>query len=146
MDVAEGSFGRVFVVRFEHGESVIDGLESLARDKNIRVAAIQIVGALDNGKLVVGPLERAMPPVPIHKSFNEPHEVVGNGTLAWENETPIVHIHGALGRNEKTLVGCTRTGVNTYLVIEAVVMEILGTASVRKFDEESQFSLLNPNG
>jgi predicted DNA-binding protein with PD1-like motif len=60
-----------------------------------------------------------------------------------EEGKPVLHIHAALGRAGRTLTGCLRMGVKTWLVGEAVIYEIAGANAVRAKDEESGFVLLD---
>ena len=42
-----------------------------------------------------------------------------------------LHLHGALGRDGRTITGCTRTGVDVWLIAEAIVTEITDTTAHR---------------
>ena len=71
------------------------------------------------------------------------HEVAGVGVLAPnEDGKPVLHIHGALGRAGKTMTGCLRPGVTTWLVGEVILYEIIGVDATRVMDKESGFALL----
>jgi len=73
------------------------------------------------------------------------HEVVGLGVLApGEDGKPVLHIHAALGRSGHTITGCLRPGVDTWLVGEVILYEILGTRAARLMDRESGLALLEP--
>ena len=54
-------------------------------------------------------------------------EVLALGTLI-PNEAgePVLHMHAAAGREGQATVGCTRAGVEVWLVGEVVLLEILG--------------------
>jgi predicted DNA-binding protein with PD1-like motif len=58
----------------------------------------------------------------------------------------MLHIHGALGRGGRTVSGCLRPGVRTWLTGEAVVTEILDSPASRAADAETGLALLEPNG
>ena len=62
------------------------------------------------------------------------HEVLGVGTLfVDESGHPRLHMHAAAGREGKAVVGCTRAGVEVWLVGEVVLLEISGIGGcVRK--------------
>ncbi len=51
-------------------------------------------------------------------------------------------MHAASGREGEATVGCTRAGLQTWLVGEVVLLEILGTDAHRELDEVSGFQLL----
>lgn len=146
MKSSEGTLGRVFVLRSEDGDQLPGTIEEFAREKDIRGAMLILVGGLGKGKIVVGPEKTELPPVPVLLPFSEVHEVVGVGTLFWNDDGPSVHLHGALGRGDKTISGCLRPGVDTWLVAEAIILEITGCPAVRKPDPESGFCLLAPEG
>jgi predicted DNA-binding protein with PD1-like motif len=61
-----------------------------------------------------------------------------------ENGKPVLHIHASLGRAGKTMTGCLRPGVTTWLVGEVVIYEILDVKVARLSDPGSGFTLLEP--
>jgi predicted DNA-binding protein with PD1-like motif len=69
--------------------------------------------------------------------------VVGLGTIFWQGEDPKVHFHGAFGKKDSVKVGCLRENAETFLVLEAVIMEIEGVDARRVLDPVSQMVLLN---
>jgi len=143
---AEGAIGRVFVIRLEDGDVVPECIERFAEAKGIRVGHVVLIGGLGGGQVVVGPRRSdATPPEPMLLPVDGAHEVAAVGVLA-PNEMgrPVLHIHGALGRSGVTLTGCLRPGVTTWLVGEAILYEILGTAAARVRDAASGFALLEP--
>ena len=144
MKSCEGQLGRVFVIRLEHGDVVPDCIERFAKEKGISVGQVILVGGIGDGEIVVGPRrseERL--PEPMLLPIDGAHEVVGVGVLAPnEDGDPVLHIHAALGRAGKTMSGCLRPGVTTWLVGEAILYEILNTDAVRVKDEDSGFVLL----
>ncbi|HPD15522.1 MAG TPA: DNA-binding protein [Planctomycetota bacterium] len=146
MRAAEGAIGRVFVIRLEDGDVVPECIERFAEAKGIRVGHVVLIGGLGGGQVVVGPRRSdATPPEPMLLPVDGAHEVAAVGVLA-PNEMgrPVLHIHGALGRSGVTLTGCLRPGVTTWLVGEAILYEILGTAAARVRDAASGFALLEP--
>ena len=144
MKVSEGRIGRVFVIRLEDGDVVPECIEKFAEENGISVGQVVLVGGIGSGEVVVGPRRtNEMPPEPVLLPVDGAHEVVGVGVLAPDEETkPVLHIHGALGRSGKTLTGCLRPGVTTWLVAEAVIYEILDIKATRIYDIASEFKLL----
>jgi len=119
-------------------------IERFAEEKGISVGHVILVGGIGDGKVVVGPRHsEERPPQPMYLPVNGAHEVVGVGVLApSEDGKPILHIHAALGRSGKTISGCLRPGVTTWLVGEVILYEITGVDAVRVRDKESGFALL----
>lgn len=145
MQASEGKIGRVFVLRLEEGDMIPDCIEKFASEKGIIAGQVQLLGGIDEGDVVVGPRKtHEMPPKKMVLPVDGAHELVALGVIAPdENDKPVLHIHGALGRAGKTTTGCLREGVKVWLVCEAVVYEILGVSVKRILDEASGFTLLN---
>jgi predicted DNA-binding protein with PD1-like motif len=145
MKSCEGRLGRVFVLRLEDGDLVPRCIENFAEKNGVSVGHVILVGGIGDGEVVVGP-ERSneMPPQPMLLPINGAHEVVGIGVLApGEDGHPILHIHAALGRSDKTMCGCLRPGVTTWLVGEAILYEIIGADAARIRNGQSGFVLLD---
>jgi uncharacterized protein len=146
MKACEGHIGRVFVIRLEDGDVVPECIERFAEEKGVMVGQAVLVGGIGSGQLVVGPRSsEERPPDPMLLPIDGAHEVVAVGVLApGENGKPGLHIHGALGRSGQTITGCLRPGVNTWVVGEVILSEILDAKVARLKDKESGFELLRP--
>jgi predicted DNA-binding protein with PD1-like motif len=146
MIYSEGKIGRVFVIRLEDGDRLPDSIEKFAEEHKIAVGQAILVGGIGSGDVVVGPREnRTMPPDPMVRGLDGVHEMVGVGVLAPDKDgKPSFHIHAALGRAGFTVTGCLRKGVDTWLVGEVVLYEILGANMARLLDKDSGFDLLRP--
>ena len=142
MKYQTGRQGRVIVVRFEDGDDVITGLAEIAKKEGIKAGIVQIVGGMREGDIVVGPESEEMPPKPVWKSLGESHEVFGFGTIFWQGDEPKIHFHGAFGKKEMVMVGCLRKNSETFLVLEAVIIEIEGIDAKRELDPVSGMVLL----
>lgn len=144
---SEAKQGRTFIIRLEDGEIVHETLEKFAADRDIRAAAIIILGGADKGsKLIVGPQQsRAVPVMPMQHELYEAHEVTGTGTIFPDDEgNPVLHLHMSCGREENTVTGCVREGVKVWHIMEVILFEIIGTTATRKPDPEIGFKLLVP--
>ena len=140
--------GRVFVIRLEHGDIIHECLERFAAEHGITHASLTLHGGADAGSLLVtGPRDGQSPPPiePQTTTLDGVHEVVGAGTI-FPNPTgaPILHVHLACGRGEKTITGCIRTGVKTWHVLEVILTELLDSSARRSPDTASGFDLLVP--
>ena len=148
MKACEGRIGRVFVMRLEDGDVVPECIERFAGENGVSVGQAILVGGIGGGDIVVGPRRsEERPPEPMLLPIDGAHEVVGVGVLApGEDGRPVLHIHAALGRAGRTMTGCLRHGVTTWLVGEVILYEILGADMLRIQDEQSGFELLEPRG
>lgn len=143
MEYQIGKVGRVVVARFEDKEDVLGNLGSIAKRENISAAAFYLVGGMREGKIVVGPEKDELPPIPVWRELGESHEVIGFGTIFHQNDEPKVHLHAAFGKKDAVKVGCLRENASTFLVLEAVIIELSGIYAVREFDPVSGLNILN---
>ncbi|ROQ93342.1 PPC domain-containing DNA-binding protein [Desulfosoma caldarium] len=141
----EGQVGRVFVLRLEEGERIPEVIETFAREKGVQRAMAILLGGIDDGsRVVVGPeAGRGREIVPLVHTLSGIQEILAVGTLfPDENGNPVLHMHGASGREGGASVGCTRAGVTVWLVGEVILLEILGSRAVRTKDASSGLTLL----
>jgi predicted DNA-binding protein with PD1-like motif len=145
MRYSEAVLGRVFVLRLEDGEALNTTLETFAREHGIaRGLAFYVGGGAGGTGLVVGPdADRDDAIVPLLHALSGVHETFAVGTL-FPNETgdPVLHMHAACGREGSAVVGCTRAGLETWLIGEMILIEITQTAASRRVDPASGFELL----
>ncbi|NCA82076.1 MAG: DNA-binding protein [Opitutae bacterium] len=148
MKFSEAKTGRVFVIRLEDGEIVHECIERFAAAHGITHAALTMHGGGDEGSvLVTGPKEARCPPpiAPQTTVLGGVHEVVGTGSLfPDEKGNPILHVHLACGRGDRTVTGCIRTGVKTWHVMEVILFELVGCSARRLPDAATGFELLVP--
>ena len=147
MKYSEAKPGRIFVIRLEDGDIVHETIESFAKEHAVKAATLVILGGADKGsRLVVGPEDaRAMPIIPMGLTLGNVHEVAGVGTLFPDDEgNPVLHMHMACGRDDKTVTGCVRTGVKVWHIMEVVLFELVDSTGVRRLDKITGFKLLQP--
>jgi predicted DNA-binding protein with PD1-like motif len=141
MQYTEGQLGRVFVVRIDDGEDMLLSLRQFVNDKDIQAGTLIFLGALMNGRMVTGPEEPVIPPVPHFVMFEGGWEVFGVGTIYPGNDGPHIHYHASVGRCGHALTGCLREKATTYLIVEAVIYEFTGLSARREFDKKTQLHL-----
>jgi predicted DNA-binding protein with PD1-like motif len=137
-----GETGRIVVARFEDEDDIIQGLIDIAKTEEIRAAVFYLVGGIKEAKIVVGPEKDVLPPTPVWKALSESHESGGVGTIFWYGNEPRIHFHGMYGKHESVKTGCLRELAKTFIIMEAVIVEIKGINAVRDLDPASQMVLL----
>ncbi len=145
MQYSEGRLGRIFILRLEEGERLNDSIEKFAREQQISHGlAFFLGGSADGSQVVVGPEANRETIVPMLHALKGEQEVLALGTIIPDEAgEPVLHMHGAAGREGKATVGCTRAGVNVWLIGEVVLLEILGAdAARRQKDPATGFQLL----
>jgi len=141
MQYTEGQLGRVFVVRIDNGEDLLTSVSKFISDKSVSAGTILFLGALMNGRMVTGPEEPVIPPVPHFVMFEGGWEVFGIGTIYPGEGAPNIHYHASVGRSGHALTGCLRETAVAYLVVEVVILEFTGLSARREFDEKTQVHL-----
>lgn len=142
MEYEQANLGRTFIMKFAHGEDFLAELKNIVKQKEIKAGTIQLLGALAKAGVVVGPKKDELPPAPIEKNIDHAHEIVGIGTIFWEESEPKIHIHTAAGHDKDVMVTCIRKDTEVFIVIEAIVQEYTGTSAKRKPDKKTGMSLL----
>ncbi len=142
MEYAIGWVERVVVARLFEGEDVHVCIEQIAREEEIRCAAVLITGGFRTAEVVVGPRQEQPRIEPRFQAFTGPGEVLGVGTLYWDDAGPKLHLHTAIGKDGQNLVGCARRNTRTFLVLEVTILEMAGIEAARRLDPQSGMSLL----
>ncbi len=145
MKYSKAQLGRVLVVRLEDGDVVHECIEEAARAEGVECAAVILVGGAAGGsRVVVGPEDgSARPVVPMERVLHDVHEAAGAGTIfPDESGRPVLHLHAAFGRDDRVTAGCIRNGVSTWVVAEAVIIELTGSAAMRRVHPETGFEPL----
>lgn len=143
MQYTQTNIGRIFVVRFDTEEDMLEELKNLIKTENIKAGTIQILGAIAKTNAVVGPEKKEYPPNPVWWNSNDVKEIIGFGIFAWENEEPIIHLHSGFGNNNETKIACIRTETEVYITVECIIQEFIDTNISRKLDERYNASLLS---
>jgi predicted DNA-binding protein with PD1-like motif len=147
MKYSQARFGRTFILRLEDGEILHETIEAFAREHSITAAAVIALGGADAGsKLIVGPEEgRSKPVIPMEHVLDNVHEIAGVGTIfPTKAGKPVLHMHIASGRKDRTVTGCVRRGVKVWQVLEVIIAELVDSRAHRAFDEVTGLELLEP--
>lgn len=142
MKYTQGSIGKVFVLKFENNDILLDELSAFIKKENIKSATVMFIGALRKGQLVTGPKEPVIPPEPNKVNFQDGWEVMGIGTVFTNPKGPQIHIHASMGKKNKVLTGCIRAKSKIFLVIEAIVFELVGVKASKDIDPKTGLNLL----
>jgi len=143
MQYTKGSVGRVFLLKFEDNDVLLDKLKQFCRKERIGAATMIFLGALRKGDLVTGPKSPVIPPKPNRVNFKDGWEVMGIGTVFTNARGAQIHIHSSMGKRNRTLTGCVRGKASVFLVVEAVVLELKGIKATKAIDPKTGLNLLH---
>ena len=144
MQYSVGTTGKVIVARLKTGDPIYSSVEGLAKKENLRCAVVWIIGSVSHGGVVVGPRNEGEFPLQVLiERFDDARELLATGTI-FPNKAgaPKLHLHSAIGKGKKAIVGCPREGADCWLVDEVVIMEIVGVNAKRLKDAETGLELL----
>jgi predicted DNA-binding protein with PD1-like motif len=121
-----------------------DCLESFARDRGMASGLCFFLGGVKSGsQLVQGPRTDDLPPDPMVRALSGVHEIVGLGTIFPDAQgQPSLHAHASVGRDGHAQTGCIRPGIETWHVLEVIVLELADSGGRRLKDKATGFSLL----
>jgi hypothetical protein len=142
MQYTQGNLGRIFLLKFDDDDLLIEKLADFTKKEKIKAATMVFIGALKKGLLVTGPKKPVIPPEPNQVNFKDGWEVMGIGTIFTNKTGPQIHIHGSMGKQQKTLIGCVRGKSKVFLVIEAIVFELKGVRAAKSIDPKTGLNLL----
>jgi len=142
MQYTKGNIGRIFILKFEDDEVLLDKLSWFVKKEKLKAASMVFIGALKKGDLVTGPKKPVIPPQANKVYFKDGWEVMGIGTIFTNNLSPQIHIHGSMGKKQKVLTGCVRGKSKVFLVIEAIVFELIGVKATKSIDPKTGLNLL----
>ena len=142
MDYRTGSIGRVLMIRFDHGDDLLEGLKEIVIKEKITSCWFQILGGIRHTKAVTGPVEPVMPPTPVWCEVDGARESLGTGSIHFDDEEPRIHLHSALGHHGETMTACIREHTKVYLILEVMLMELNGLNASRPWFAKGGFNQL----
>ena len=142
MEYRTGSVGRVVMLRFDDGDDLLEGLKEVVVKEEIESCWFQLLGGIKQTKSVTGPEEPVMPPTPVWCEVDGAREVLGTGSIHFEENEPRIHLHAALGHHGETMIGCVREHTKVYLILEVILFELKGLQASRPWFEKGGFNQL----
>lgn len=92
-----------WIVRLDMGEKLIESLSNLVKAEKIPSCWVSGIGAVQSVEL--GYYDLNSEKYEWH-SVNELMEITGlQGSLAWDDNKPVWHIHGSFGKKDLSLIG-----------------------------------------
>jgi len=137
MEGAQGKPGRVFFLRIDDGEKLIESLESFIQENSISTASVSLVGAVKWVRIVTPDVEKK--PMPDRESAIEKHmEVAGHGNIIESKP----HIHAAFGENGGNGYCGHLVEAEVFVFVEAAIQEIDDISARRVHDPNTGFKKL----
>lgn len=127
-------------MRLETGEEVVGSLVALAKEKNIRMASLSMMGALSHALLGYYTLSEKQ----YHwKNFDGEFEILGaTGNIAMHDDAPMLHLHATLSGSDFAAFGGHVQSATVATTCE-IVMTVEEGVLVRTLDEQAGLNLWN---
>ncbi len=125
-------FGDTFIVRMDRGEEILSTLAALCEKEDIRLAAVEALGAVDHA--VVGVYDVSTQ-VYTRREFNEPMEISSLcGTVTRQDGKVYLHLHVTLCGMDMIARGGHANELRVSATCEMAVRTLPGEVGRRKDD------------
>jgi predicted DNA-binding protein with PD1-like motif len=105
MEYQERTVQRIFSIRFSSGDRIIDCLEKLVAEKEIRTGIVLFLGAFTKGNLVLGFRKYSKMARDFDRGdFSGTREALGIGAITWVDGKPKIHIHAGVAKEREVLL------------------------------------------
>lgn len=130
-----------YIVRLNKGELLVENLLKLAKQNEIN-------GAWVNGLGAAKWVEIGFYDLPNKKynwlKINQPLEILSlQGNIAWDNNEPIIHIHGSFSDRDMKTYGGHVKELEVGGTCEIIIDALNGSELLRLRDENTGLKLLN---
>ncbi|MEM2448653.1 MAG: DNA-binding protein [Candidatus Bathyarchaeia archaeon] len=131
--------GRVFIVRLDPGDYVLESITELAVREKIKDAiVISAVGTLDECTLHMVTTTGYPPKEYFRRWENEPLELVSVAGVIADGKP---HLHAVVSDSEKAYAGHLEEGCRTLYLAEIAILEVKGLDLTRVRDERNILKL-----
>ena len=139
MQIEEYKMGRVFMGRLPKGEDLLKSIEKVARDNDIKVGSVNVIGAVE--KAVVSYYDQEERRYK-SKPFERPLEITAcMGNISLKDGDVKAHIHLVLGDRDGTTVSGHLEEGTVIFASEIVMQELIGPELHRKQDNATGLPL-----
>ncbi|MEM3545750.1 MAG: DNA-binding protein [Candidatus Bathyarchaeia archaeon] len=131
--------GRIFIVRLDPGDYVLESITELAVREEIKDAiVISAVGTLDECTLHMVTTTGYPPKEYFRRWENEPLELVSVAGVIADGKP---HLHAVVSDSEKAYAGHLEEGCRTLYLAEIAILEVKGLDLTRVRDERNILKL-----
>ena len=133
--------GRQFMAKLEYQSDLLEELNKICREENVKTGVINAIGAVSSLKLGFYDQETKEYVITTY-AYDEPMEIVScSGNISLKDGKPFSHVHiVAADRKGKCIGGHLVQGTAVFAG-EVFVQELLGEDLIREEDEETKLTL-----
>ena len=133
--------GRTFVAKLDYGSDLLEELNKICRQENIKTGYIQVIGAVSS--LKYGFYDQSTKEYTYTTyAYDESLEIVScSGNVSLKDEKPFCHIHIIASDKKGKCIGGHLAAGTSVFAAEVVIQEILGEDLIRELDETTKLTL-----
>ena len=135
----EASAGRVWVGRLETGDDLVEEIERVCAEHDVRAAWVSAIGAVKHASFAYyDQQERRY----VELESNEHHEITGFiGNISIRDDRPFLHAHATFASRSGAAVGGHLVSGCEVFVAEVTIREMTGAELIRTPDEVTGLAL-----
>ncbi len=133
--------GRTFVAKLDYGSDLLEELNKICRQENIKTGYIQVIGAVSS--LKYGFYDQSNKEyIYTTYAYDESLEIVScSGNVSIKDEKPFCHIHIVTSDKKGKCIGGHLVAGTSVFAAEVVIQEILGEDLIRELDDTTKLTL-----
>lgn len=143
MYIKQFEYGRTFAAKLDYNSDLLETLNKICLDENIKAGTVSIIGAVSSLKL--GFFDQVLKEyIYTTYAYDEPMEIASCiGNISIKDSRPFCHLHIiAADRKGKCIGGHLVQGTAIYAG-EVFIQELLGEDLKREIDEQTKLTLWN---
>jgi len=135
----EASPGRVWVGRLETGDDLVEEIERVCAEHDVRAAWVSAIGAVTHAKFAYYEQQEHRY---LELASSEHHEITGFiGNISIRDDRPFLHAHATFGARSGAAVGGHLLRGCEVFAAEITIREMIGVELTRTPDEVSGLAL-----
>ncbi len=133
--------GRTFVAKLDYGSDLLEELNKICRQENIKTGYIQVIGAVSSLKYGFYD-QNSKEYIYTTYAYDESLEIVScSGNVSIKDEKPFCHIHIVTSDKKGKCIGGHLVAGTSVFAAEVVIQEILGEDLIRELDDTTKLTL-----
>jgi predicted DNA-binding protein with PD1-like motif len=135
----EASAGRVWVGRLETGDDLVEEIERVCAEHDVRAAWVSAIGAVKHASFAYYEQQEHRY---LELASSEHHEIIGFvGNISIRDDRPFLHAHATFASRSGAAVGGHLVSGCEVFVAEVTIREMTGAELIRTPDEVTGLAL-----
>lgn len=133
--------GRTFIAKLDYNADLLEELNKICLDENIKAGSISAIGAVSSLKL--GFYDQITKEyIYTTYAYDEPMEIVScTGNISLKDSKPFCHVHVIAADKKGKCIGGHLVKGTAIFAGEVIIREVLGEDLIREVDEETKLAL-----